>query len=128
MPKVSQETAEKFEDWGPAGKEWSQMLAGQHFSFVQIGDEDADLTPLLKGLPNDQCHCPHWGYVLEGEIWWRYGDREETVKAGEAFYTPPGHTAGAHAHARFVVISPEQAMVELQAHMAKRAQEMGAPA
>jgi hypothetical protein len=24
--------------------------------------EDFDATPLLKGLPDDQCQCPHWGY------------------------------------------------------------------
>lgn len=22
--------------------------------------EGTDFTPLLKGLPNDSCHCPHW--------------------------------------------------------------------
>jgi hypothetical protein len=22
--------------------------------------EDIDHTPLLKGLPDDQCQCPHW--------------------------------------------------------------------
>ena len=25
-----------------------------------------DFTPLLKGLPHDQCQSPHWGYVLTG--------------------------------------------------------------
>ena len=26
-----------------------------------------DFTPLLKGLNHDSCHCPHWGYVIEGK-------------------------------------------------------------
>src|SRR4029077_8845585 len=69
MPKVSKETAEKFEDWGPAGKEVSQALDGTlHVSFVEVA-EDADLSPMLFGLPNDECQCSHWGYVLEGRIW-----------------------------------------------------------
>jgi len=25
-----------------------------------------DFTPLLKGLDNDSCHCPHWGYIFQG--------------------------------------------------------------
>ena len=28
-----------------------------------------DFTPLLKGLNNDSCHCPHWGYTLEVLCW-----------------------------------------------------------
>lgn len=27
-----------------------------------------DFTPLLHGLNNDSCHCPHWGYIVEGSI------------------------------------------------------------
>src|SRR5438552_3029015 len=27
-----------------------------------------DLAPLLKGLPNDLCSCPHWGYVFKGRM------------------------------------------------------------
>ena len=27
-----------------------------------------DFGPLLKGLPNDRCPCPHWGYVLKGRL------------------------------------------------------------
>jgi hypothetical protein len=51
-----------------------------------------DFTPLLKGLPHDQCQSPHWGYVLRGSIHLRYanGD-EELAQAGEVFYWPAGH-------------------------------------
>ena len=51
-----------------------------------------DLAPLLQGLPNDLCPCPHWGYVLKGRIRVRYADREEVLRAGDLFYLPPGHT------------------------------------
>jgi len=23
-----------------------------------------DFKPLLQGLENDSCHCPHWGYMI----------------------------------------------------------------
>src|SRR5207245_7421707 len=27
-----------------------------------------DLAPLLKGLPDDRCQCPHWGFLFKGRI------------------------------------------------------------
>jgi hypothetical protein len=53
--------------------------------------QDIDATPLLKGLPDDRCPCPHWGYVLKGKMTARYAERDEVFEAGDAFYTPPGH-------------------------------------
>ena len=52
----------------------------------------ADLGPLLTGLPNDRCPCPHWGYVIRGRMRITYADREEVVSAGDLVYMPPGHT------------------------------------
>jgi len=52
----------------------------------------ADLGPLFKGLPNDRCLCPHWGYVIRGRMRITYADREEVVSAGDVVYMPPGHT------------------------------------
>jgi hypothetical protein len=51
-----------------------------------------DLGPLLQGLPNDLCPCPHWGYVLKGRMRVRYADGEEVIRAGDLFYLPAGHT------------------------------------
>jgi quercetin dioxygenase-like cupin family protein len=45
---------------------------------------------LLKGLPDDRCQCPHWGYVFKGKMTARYADRDEVYEAGDAFYTPVG--------------------------------------
>jgi hypothetical protein len=53
--------------------------------------EDIDATPFMKGLPDDRCQCPHWGYVIKGKMTARYADRDEVFEAGDAFYTPPGH-------------------------------------
>ncbi len=51
-----------------------------------------DVTPFLKGLPNDHDPCPHWGIVVKGQCTIKYDGKEEIVKAGEAYYAPPGHT------------------------------------
>ena len=86
--------------------------------------QDADLTPLLEGLPGDVCPSPHWGYVLEGRIWWRFPDRLEEIGPGEAFYVEPGHTSGADGGSEFVVFSPGEVMNDVEAHMGRRAQEL----
>ena len=65
------------------------------------------MVPLMKGLPDDRCQCPHWGYVVEGSFTYRFADREETVNAGDAFYLPPGHVPIANApHSLIVQFSP----------------------
>jgi hypothetical protein len=50
-----------------------------------------DTEPIFKGLPDDRCQCPHWGYVLKGRLRIRYKDREEILQAGDAYYLAPGH-------------------------------------
>jgi hypothetical protein len=121
MPKVSRESAANFQEQGP-GKEWSEVLDGYKVSLVTLS-ADADLTPLLKGLPNDQCPCPHWGYVFKGRMWWRFGDREEVHEAGNAFYVPGGHTSGASEGSEFLVFSPSDLIADVEAHMMRRAQQ-----
>lgn len=61
-----------------------------HVSFETFR-EPLDSTPLHRGLPDDRCQCPHWGYVLKGAARIIYADREETLRAGDAYYLPPGH-------------------------------------
>ena len=66
--------------------EWGQLQAG-----FETFKTDIDMTPLLQGLPGNSCQCPHWGFVIKGQMTIRYADREEVVKAGEAYYMAPGH-------------------------------------
>ena len=40
--------------------------------------EDADPAPFFVGLPDDRCQCEHWGVVMEGQLTFRWADREET--------------------------------------------------
>ncbi len=123
MPKLSKDTAANVTDMGPAGVgRWTE-LGGYRGEIVTVA-QDTDLTPLLKGLPNDQCQCPHLGYVFAGRIWFRTDDGEESVTAGEAFYFGAGHTSGADAGTEFVIFSPSDKVAELEAHMMARAQEL----
>jgi hypothetical protein len=81
----------------------------------------ADAAPLLEGLPQDLCPCPHWGAVLRGSIHVRYGDgTEETVRAGEVYYWPPGHTVRVDEDYEAVEFSPSRAMSEVIDHLARK--------
>jgi hypothetical protein len=65
-----------------------------------------DVTPLLEGLPNNRDQCPHWGIVVKGQITLKHDGKEETAKAGEAYYAPPGHTAIYEAETELWEFSP----------------------
>ncbi|MEF8825547.1 MAG: cupin domain-containing protein [Halapricum sp.] len=79
-------------------------LSGEYFTL----GAGTDLTPLLEGLEEDLCQCPHWGYVLEGSLTAIYSDgHEEVTETGELFYWPPGHTVRANDDAEFVMFSPQ---------------------
>lgn len=83
----------------------------------------ADATPLLKGMPQDLCPCPHWGVVVKGSIHVRYGDgREETVRAGEVYYWPPGHTVSVDEDYEAVEFSPSGPMNEVMRHLERQLQ------
>jgi hypothetical protein len=106
MPKVSRATAPSVQDFGVA-EDRSGDLEGYTVNFVTIR-ESHDLAPMLRGLPDDKCQCPHWGYVLKGSMTVTYADRVEVFETGDAFYMPPGHTPAAEAGSEFVQISPAQ--------------------
>ena len=63
MPKVSKESATQGGEFGPVSI-GPRQLDGYTVNFTSFR-EDIDATPLMKGLPDDRCQCPHWGYVLK---------------------------------------------------------------
>ncbi len=69
----------RFADWGGITVAFEKAHAGQ------------DASAMVKGLPDDRCQAPHWGYMFSGEIVVDYGDRTESVKGGQAYYIAPGH-------------------------------------
>jgi len=112
MPKVSRDSAPQRQEAGPV-VDLRGELDGYTVSFTSLL-EDIDATPLLKGLPDDRCQCPHWGYVLKGKVTYKAADGEETFEAGDAYYVPPGHTPVGHAGSEVVEFSPTK---ELQQTM-----------
>ncbi len=69
---------------------------------------DTDLSPFLKGLPEDRCQCAHWGLVLAGKVTFTSSAGEETFEAGDAYYVAPGHTPLFHAGAELLMFSPTE--------------------
>ena len=104
MPKQSKNTAPQIEE--------SPILVGRYVELdgYTVAFEtylaDADGAPFFRGLPDDRCQSPHWGYVLAGSVTFRYADHEETFEAGDAYYVPPGHTPVHYAGAEIVEFSP----------------------
>lgn len=86
-----------------------------------------DFTPLLHGLKNNSCYCPHWGYVLEGVIRLIYDDKtDEIVKAGDVFYWKAGHTAIVEEDLKFIDFSPEKESAEVMKHIGEKMAELSA--
>jgi hypothetical protein len=104
MPKVSKDSAAEHADHGPV-EEWSEDLDGYTINFVRF-TVDIDSTPMLKGLPDDRCPCPHWGYVFKGRVIYTFADGEEVHEAGDAFYVPGGHLQRADAGTEYLQFSP----------------------
>jgi Cupin domain len=123
MPKVSKESATQGGDFGPV-VDRSDEVDSYTVNFVSFG-QDIDATPLLKGLPDDRCQCPHWGYVIKGRMTMRFDDREEVFEAGDAWYAPPGHVPIQHEPGTEIVqFSPTTDLRETEAVMAKNMQAM----
>jgi uncharacterized cupin superfamily protein len=99
-------------------------LGGMTVAFNEI-PAGTDFSPLLQGLKNDSCHCPHWGYVVEGELRIKYDDgAEENLTTGDVFYLPPGHTAIVEKDLKFLDFSPEKELNEVMSHIAKKMAEL----
>jgi mannose-6-phosphate isomerase-like protein (cupin superfamily) len=107
MPKVSKNTAEAT-DIG-VGRVYEQVTADHEIAILELR-EDVDLAPLLKGLPDDRCTCPHWGYVVGGRVTFTFADHTEVFEAGDGFYVGPGHSPAAVAGTEYVMFSPTALM------------------
>jgi len=105
MPKVSRNTAQ-VEDYGPVEDRHADV-DGYTISFLTFR-QDIDGTPLLKGLPDDRCQCPHWGYVFKGSLTFKFADHEEVFEAGDAFYVPNGHAPILAEDTEYLQFSPAE--------------------
>jgi ethanolamine utilization protein EutQ (cupin superfamily) len=123
MPKVSRDSVSSIQDFGVA-EDRAEDLGEYTVDFVSIR-QDHDLAAALSGLDGGQCPCPHWGYVITGELTVRYGEQEETIGPGEAFYLPPGHVPAARAGSEFIQFSPAAQLRDVHAAMARAMAQQG---
>ena len=101
-------------------------LGGMTVAFNEI-PAGTDFSPMLQGLKNNSCHCPHWGYVVGGSLLVKYDDgTEETLNEGDVFYLPPGHTAIVQQDLKFLDFGPEKELDEVMTHIAKKMAEFSA--
>lgn len=106
-------------------------ILGQNWGGMDVGrlhvPAGGDTTPLLEGLPDDLCQCPHWGTMLEGAAQVRYADgSEETVHAGQVFYWPPGHTVWTDEGFESVQLSPQEPMQQTLDHVRAKLDDQAA--
>ena len=89
-------------------------VSGEYFSL----SAGVDTTPLFVGLEGDACQCPHWGFVVKGQITTTdvKGVRE-TVKTNDLFYWPPGHNVKVDEDAEIVMFSPQKEHTHVINHM-----------
>jgi hypothetical protein len=115
MPGFSKETAPIVGQFGPVTDRHGE-IDGYTVSIASFADE-IDGAPLLRGLKDDLCQCPHWGYVVDGSATFTFADRVEVYEAGDAFYIPPGHSPLHGADSELVLFSPTRELRETEEAM-----------
>ena len=102
---------------GFGSAEGFDTLSAEYFTL----SAGVDTTPLFKGLDGDLCQCPHWGYVLRGQI--TTTDKtgaQETVQANDLFYWPPGHNVKVDADADIIMFSHQREHIVVIDHMIEK--------
>jgi hypothetical protein len=105
------------------GVEFRKQSAGNmSIAFVRA-QKGTDLRPALKGLPDDLCQCPHWGYVLKGKVRMHTKSGQHDYDAGQAFYWSPGHAPEILEDAEYVDFSPTAELDAVVDHLAGKASQ-----
>lgn len=105
-------TARQIAEFGDASG--AKGMAGEYFSLAA----GTDIAPLLKGLKDDTCQAPHWGYVISGELVVSYSNgTRETCTTNDLFFWPPGHSVRVVRDIEMVLFSPEREHTAVMDHM-----------
>jgi hypothetical protein len=92
-------------------------ISGEYFSL----SAGVDTTPLFQGLQGNHCHCPHWGFVLRGQITTTDSNgTQETVTVNDLFYWPPGHNVKVDSDAEIIMFSPQHEHSVVIDHMIQK--------
>ena len=96
----------------------AEMMGDYEGRMTQFGDYTVNFETipagmggpeLFKGLPDDACQAPHWGYLFKGKFKATYTDgTEDVVSAGEAYYLRPGHVYQAVEDCESIEFSPKK--------------------
>lgn len=124
MPKASKETAsETVEVEGYEGH--LEHFEDDYTVAFETYTADADLAEFFKGLPDDRCQCPHWGYVVKGKLEYTFADGHvETFGTGDAYYVPAGHTPHLYAGSEVVEFSPTRQLAQTMEVVEKNMEAM----
>jgi hypothetical protein len=124
MPKTTKATAsEKIEVEGYQGS--IENFEGGYTVAFETYTADADMTPLFAGLPDDRCQCPHWGYVVKGQLTYKTAAGDETFNTGDAYYVGAGHTPVLTAGTEVIEFSPTADMEKTMAVVMKNMESAG---
>ena len=89
-------------------------ISGEYFSL----SAGVDTTPLFMGLEGNLCQCPHWGYLLSGQLTTTDANGiEEIVNEKNLFYWPAGHNVKVLMDAEVVMFSPQHEHTHVINHM-----------
>jgi hypothetical protein len=92
-------------------------ISGEYFTLAA----GVDTTPLFQGLEGNHCHCPHWGFVLSGQLTMTdAAGSQETVHEDDLFYWPPGHNVRVDADAEIIMFSPQHEHSQVIDHMIEK--------
>ena len=92
--------------FGTIGAEYFSLGAG------------TDIAPLLRGLADDGCQAPHWGYMISGQLVVTYTDgTEETCAGNDMFHWPAGHSIRVVDDSEVVLFSPQKEHTDAMDHM-----------
>lgn len=92
-------------------------ISGEYFSL----SEGVDTTPLFKGLEGDLCQCPHWGFLISGQLTTTDAEGvQEIVNENDLFYWPPGHNIKVNKDAEIIMFSPQREHSHVINHMIEK--------
>ncbi len=105
--------------FGAEGVEIRATEAGDLTMALVRLEKGHDARPLFRGLPDDLCQCPHWGYIISGTLRVWTSEGSDVYRAGQAFYWPPGHAPEALEDTDFLEISPTRDLEAMHAHVSR---------
>lgn len=92
-------------------------ISAEYFSL----SSGVDTTPIFMGLEGNLCQCPHWGYLISGQITTTDGKGvKEIVNANDMFYWPSGHNVFVNADAEIIMFSPQHEHTHVINHMIEK--------